>query len=746
MVADIKPGTANASSYVDHLTTSGDYLYFTANDGIHGSELWATDLAGNTFLVRDINPGSAASSIDLLTDFDGRLYFVADDGVHGRELWTSDGSAEGTSLFLDFFPVSEPSGTYDQPYASLAAVDHALYFALDTIDAGTQLWTSDGTAAGTTMLRAFDSGQYYDVPGMFTAVGDHVIFSAGDTQYGQGVWATDGTPSGTVLLTDINMGLQASYLSAFTLLNGQVYFQVMDYARSRTTFWTTDGTPTGTHELEIPMGLVGFGTVAFEGQLYFGGHINDGSPSGEYPSSGLWKTDGTAAGTVFIRETPGFGHLQNLAGKLYFALNDGVWTSDGTAAGTQLLTPLPYDDDDAYDLQLTEFNGQVYFKPWGSPSFSLWKTNGTPEGTGQLAVLVNSHGFAPFAGSLYFSASDRFNGQELWRLSGAATVAGRHAFYNNSAFDGNDPGAESADDDAIAPDKVALLPGDNAIFTNYTTYDRGINGVMVDIDKLGGTPTAVDFEFRVGRDDTPDDWILAPAPLEVSVRRGAGIAKSDRVTFTWADGSIVNQWLEVTVKATAATGLAMPDVFYFGNAVGDTLNHPFNTIVNAMDEIGIRNHLADADAINDQYDINRDGAVNAADELIARLGSTSLDTALPLIRPMRSEPEQLSVVESRTLNSIASDVAAPSPIADRFFIVPILAATAGVVEKVPAAPQLPVLNTGDSAGPSWSEDLRAPLGLGEQWPAKRVMADGQSALLDEELLELLVCDLAEAVR
>ena len=53
---------------------------------------------------------------------------------------------------------------------------------------------------------------------------------------------------------------------------------------------------------------------------------------------------------------------------------------------------------------------------------------------------------------------------------------GRHVFYNNSAFDGNDPRANADDDLAVAPDKQALLPGQTATFVNYTSYGGGING------------------------------------------------------------------------------------------------------------------------------------------------------------------------------------------------------------------------------------------------------------------------------
>ncbi|MDP6637593.1 MAG: lamin tail domain-containing protein, partial [Phycisphaerae bacterium] len=148
-------------------------------------------------------------------------------------------------------------------------------------------------------------------------------------------------------------------------------------------------------------------------------------------------------------------------------------------------------------------------------------------------------------------------------VESSGEIVGRHVFYNNSAWDG------VSDDDAIASDKTALLAGQTAGFANYTSYSRGINGIMVDIDGMTGTPDASDFIIKVNASDDPDTWSAGPTPT-VTVRPGEGVGGSDRVTLVWPDGAIANQWVEVTVLATADTGLAAADVFYFGNAVGET--------------------------------------------------------------------------------------------------------------------------------------------------------------------------------
>ncbi|MBN2477300.1 MAG: hypothetical protein JXB62_22025 [Pirellulales bacterium] len=215
-----------------------------------------------------------------------------------------------------------------------------------------------------------------------------------------------------------------------------------------------------------------------------------------------------------------------------------------------------------------------------------------------------------------------------------AMILSRHVFYNQSAFDGDDPAADARDDDAIAPDKTALLPGQAATFVNYTSYSRGINGIMIDIEGLPGIPSVVDFAFRVGNTDDPSTWACAPDPSSLSVRPGDGIGGSDRITLIWPEYAIRNQWLQVTVLANGNTNLAEPDVFYVGNAVADAGNSTTDAKVNATDMLLARNNprtFLNPAAVDFPYDYNRDARVNATDMLLARNNQTHFLNALKLI-------------------------------------------------------------------------------------------------------------------
>jgi probable HAF family extracellular repeat protein len=203
----------------------------------------------------------------------------------------------------------------------------------------------------------------------------------------------------------------------------------------------------------------------------------------------------------------------------------------------------------------------------------------------------------------------------------SATATG-HVFYNNSAFDGRDPAANAADDAAVAPDKAALTGPAAPTFANVTGYSRGINGVMIDVDGGTGTLTRADFEFRVGNGGTPSEWAAAPEPRSVTVRRGAGVNGSDRVTVTWADGAIRNTWLRVSVLPSARTGLWSPGVFSFGNLVGET-GGPATAapafVVDGRDVLTTRAHVSSAPApITEVADFDRDGRVSARDLAVVR--------------------------------------------------------------------------------------------------------------------------------
>jgi RNA polymerase sigma factor (sigma-70 family) len=218
LVKDIRTGPYGSDPCF--LTNVNGTLFFTADDGVHGRELWKSDgTAAGTRMVKDINPGPASGFPDAwignLIAVGPTLFFTADDGLHGVELWKSDGTAEGTVMVKDIHhgPGSSlekrppgnkkpPPGTTVQRAAlgpdTMAVVDNTLFFTADDGVHGYELWKSDGTAAGTVLVKDIAPGSEDGYPTRLTNVHGTLYFAACDGVHRKQLWKSDGTEAGTV--------------------------------------------------------------------------------------------------------------------------------------------------------------------------------------------------------------------------------------------------------------------------------------------------------------------------------------------------------------------------------------------------------------------------------------------------------------------------------------------------------------------------------------------------------------------
>jgi ELWxxDGT repeat protein len=212
--------TALASSLgtAVRITPSGQKIFFVQKDSTTGAELWVmSDRSGSPHLVKDINPGPA-DSLDasvpgnrFLQDLDGTLLFTADDGMHGLELWRSDGTAAGTQIVKDINPGPAPAFVLTVLEAGQHIVfNHHLYFAAADGVLGRELWVSDGTTEGTHMVRDIAPGPASSWPEQFVIAGGRLYFSADDGMHGRELWSTDGTDGGTRLVADLEPGPRSS--------------------------------------------------------------------------------------------------------------------------------------------------------------------------------------------------------------------------------------------------------------------------------------------------------------------------------------------------------------------------------------------------------------------------------------------------------------------------------------------------------------------------------------------------------
>ncbi|MCU1347178.1 MAG: hypothetical protein JWO56_208, partial [Acidobacteria bacterium] len=171
-------------------TAVGTKLFF-----IQGGENWVLDSpAATARLVKDINPnGSSSDGTPFRAALNGLLIFTADDGTHGKELWRSDGTAEGTLLLKDIRPGSGDAivtGISEQPFVVLGS---RFYFAANDGVHGAELWSTDGTEAGTRMVADLAPGPTDSWPDDMTVSGGRVWFSAFDPGHGRELWSVTGS-------------------------------------------------------------------------------------------------------------------------------------------------------------------------------------------------------------------------------------------------------------------------------------------------------------------------------------------------------------------------------------------------------------------------------------------------------------------------------------------------------------------------------------------------------------------------
>ncbi|QEG22601.1 right-handed parallel beta-helix repeat-containing protein [Mariniblastus fucicola] len=310
----------------------------------------------------------------------------------------------------------------------------------------------------------------------------------------------------------------------------------------------------------------------------------------------------------------------------------GATNFDGLAQMQALTT-----ETDAVELDLSVFEDSVSVpaipvEEHSPPSFELAaQSSAIDVGVALTGFNDRFTGTAPDLGAYEFGKPIPVYGPG-GNLGVEDEVVNRFVFYNESRFDGDDASANAADFDAAASDKQALLPGQTATFANYTSYVKGINGVIFEIPATSDVSRS-DFEFRIGNDNNVAKWESAPEPTSVTFTARMGGAPN-RVTVVWPNGAIVNTWLEIKILANANTGLSVEDVSYFGNLIGETGDSPTAARTNATDIGRLRNNLSGffTVGVENAFDIDRSGRVNANDIGIAR-NNLSGFSSLSLITP-----------------------------------------------------------------------------------------------------------------
>ncbi|MBA3721993.1 MAG: tandem-95 repeat protein, partial [Parachlamydiaceae bacterium] len=375
----------------------------TANGGINTSAIKTfkiTSLANNLpYLVKDINtqpPGTTGSNPSNMLALNNIVYFVSNDGVNGSELWKSDGTTAGTVLVKD---INTGSGSSNP--SNFAFVGSTLYFSADNGTTGVELWKSDGTTAGTVLVKDINpTGSTASNPTNLTAFGGALYFTANDGTNGIEIWKSDGTTAGTTLLKNIRSGSANSDPTNLTVTND--------------------------------------GTI-----LFF--RANDGTNGSE-----LWKTNGTTVGTVLVSN-----------------INTGSASSKPTDINVNWA-----------NYMVAYSSSSVVFNAYSTSGVDLWVSDGTSTSIKQNFGNINAdiNNMVDAGGTIYYTGDITTAGTpEVWRVNTSSYVNTAQVSYSftNYIFDDNTLKGDGSNDAFFTitgpSDQTIVFMSDQSSFANKVT-------------------------------------------------------------------------------------------------------------------------------------------------------------------------------------------------------------------------------------------------------------------------------------
>ena len=512
---------------------------------------------------------SAPQSIHVLGD---KLVFV-----QASKLLAYDKVTQTTESLM-------PSGTVMQraPYA--VAGGKLVFNAWVTSNPGQELYVTDGTLAGTGLLKDILPGTAESQPGNFMQFGDRVVFSilkAGNASYE--LWITDGTAAGTTKIRD--MSYMVNYGSA--VLNGRLYFQGASSGYAPT-IWSTDGVTASEVAAITPQeaNLTTYGDwVYFNGDSTNAALANRG---GGVTGIELLRTNGTVTEIAKDINTTSNNaswskptNLEVFNNELYFSANDGthgyeLMKFDGTSVS--LIKDEYSGAGSSSPWNLKAFNGKLYYSALDSiGSRELYSSDGTSAGSGLLAEIFpgsvvcapmdfmcfggpnsgDPRMFTEYDGKLIFSAVNGTVGGELFAITPAAVTPTPTPTSTPSAS----PSPSASVAPSAAPARVYEYSGPVFDPIQARNFDANTGGLVVLTGRRLDTVTRITVDGRdskiISSTDSKVEFISPPSKpglpeLQIFFTQGSMTWSN---AFTYFDASVerakLNNRIPKAVKKTA---------------------------------------------------------------------------------------------------------------------------------------------------------------------------------------------------
>lgn len=370
-----------------------------------------------------------------------------------------------------------------------------------------QLWKTDGTVAGTGVVKVIAPGADADMRD-FTRIGDQLFFVADDKDgHGEQLWVSDGTESGTLRLTD-STDIDDGTAITLNELNGKLYFRARDEASGDVWIWESDGTPEGTglmdNDVVLDNGLRYL--TAFKGHLYFA--ADDGTSGVE-----LWRTDGSSVNTELVSNIQGSGlgalyscpdGFVEFDGMLYFSANEDVdecalWRTNGGAGHAEKVKDISNATNTGPVKMVATQDALFFLAGGGLTPTSVWVSNGTEAGTVKVMesdddyhVMGTMTGIdyplVAAGGKVYFHVQDKnkgnFESLQLWYSDGSISDLA----YDPELSSVNAKGLQMA----AAGDQLVFIANRPLSGSDFISTNRGIwavngNNAQVIHAEISGT-------------------------------------------------------------------------------------------------------------------------------------------------------------------------------------------------------------------------------------------------------------------